>query len=81
MRKLILAMGTAATVAFATPAIAQQDPGLKDIVEAYWAYQLEQYPEFASSLGVDDPVGRARGQGKGLARATRRDRHGDIKRG
>ncbi|MEH6715067.1 DUF885 domain-containing protein [Parasphingorhabdus flavimaris] len=58
MRKMILAMGTAATVAFATPAIAQQDPGLKDIVEAYWAYQLEQYPEFASSLGVDDPVGR-----------------------
>ncbi|VWX60888.1 Lipoprotein [Sphingorhabdus sp. 109] len=58
MRKLILAMGTAATVAFATPAIAQQDPGLKDIVDAYWAYQLEQYPEFASSLGVDDPVGR-----------------------
>jgi uncharacterized protein (DUF885 family) len=58
MRKMILAMGTAATVAFATPAIAQQDSGLKDIVEAYWAYQLEQYPEFASSLGVDDPVGR-----------------------
>ena len=42
MRKMILAMGTAATVAFATPAIAQQDSGLKDIVEAYWAYQLEQ---------------------------------------
>ncbi|WP_089134872.1 DUF885 domain-containing protein [Sphingorhabdus sp. SMR4y] len=58
MRKMILAMGTAATVAFAPPAIAQQDPGLKDVVKAYWAYQLEQYPEFASSLGVDDPVGR-----------------------
>lgn len=58
MRKMILAMGTAALVVFGNPAIAQDNMALKDIADQYWAYQLEQYPEFASSLGVDDPVGR-----------------------
>tara|TARA_R110001606_G_scaffold74988_2_gene173838 strand:+ start:2672 stop:4468 length:1797 start_codon:yes stop_codon:yes gene_type:complete len=58
MRKMILAMGTAALVVFGSPAIAQDNMALKDIANQYWAYQLEQYPEFASSLGVDDPIGR-----------------------
>lgn len=58
MRKMILAMGTAALVVFGSPAIAQDNMALKDIADQYWAYQLEQYPEFASSLGVDDPIGR-----------------------
>tara|TARA_R110000796_G_scaffold8843_33_gene29399 strand:- start:17957 stop:19708 length:1752 start_codon:yes stop_codon:yes gene_type:complete len=31
---------------------------LHSVIDDYWSYQLEQYPEFASSLGVDDPVGR-----------------------
>lgn len=35
-----------------------QSEALHNIIDDYWAYQLEQYPEFASSLGVDDPVGR-----------------------
>ena len=58
MRKMILAMGTAALVVFGSPAIAQENAGLKDIADQYWSYQLEQFPEFASSLGVDDPIGR-----------------------
>lgn len=58
MRKMILAVGTATLVVFGSPAIAQENKGLKEIVDLYWSYQLEQYPEFASSLGVDDPIGR-----------------------
>ena len=58
MRKMIWAAGTAVMIAFATPVAAQENSALKDIVDQYWAYQLEQYPEFASSLGVDDPIGR-----------------------
>ncbi|PHR19501.1 MAG: DUF885 domain-containing protein [Sphingopyxis sp.] len=58
MRKMIWAAGTAVMIAFATPVAAQDNSALKDIVDRYWAYQLEQYPEFASSLGVDDPIGR-----------------------
>ena len=37
---------------------APQAQALHTIIDEYWAYQLDQYPEFASSLGVDDPVGR-----------------------
>ena len=37
---------------------APQAQALHIIIDDYWAYQLEQYPEFASSLGVEDPVGR-----------------------
>ncbi|WP_417612912.1 DUF885 domain-containing protein [Parasphingorhabdus sp.] len=58
MRKMNWAAGTAVMMAFATPVAAQDNSALKDIVDQYWAYQLEQYPEFASSLGVDDPIGR-----------------------
>ncbi|MEH6789813.1 DUF885 domain-containing protein [Parasphingorhabdus sp.] len=36
----------------------QRSEALHRIIDDYWAYQLEQYPEFASSLGIDDPVGR-----------------------
>tara|TARA_R100001244_G_scaffold6593_25_gene8209 strand:- start:4598 stop:6394 length:1797 start_codon:yes stop_codon:yes gene_type:complete len=58
MRKMIWAAGTAAMIVFASPVAAQDNRDLKDIVDQYWSYQLEQYPEFASSLGVDDPIGR-----------------------
>ena len=58
MRKMIWAAGTAAMVVFASPVMAQDNSALKDIADQYWAYQLDQYPEFASSLGVDDPIGR-----------------------
>ena len=52
---------TAPAIAQAPPAqhgTAPQAEALHMIIDDYWAYQLEQYPEFASSLGVDDPVGR-----------------------
>lgn len=31
---------------------------LHQIIDDFWTYNLEQYPEFASSLGVNDPIGR-----------------------
>ncbi|MGB5723081.1 MAG: DUF885 domain-containing protein [Parasphingorhabdus sp.] len=45
------------------PVYAQTDDSQKStelhvIIDNYWDYQLEQYPEFASSLGIDDPTGR-----------------------
>ncbi|MEH6757017.1 MAG: DUF885 domain-containing protein [Parasphingorhabdus sp.] len=45
------------------PVRAQEDTNdtsseLHQIIDDYWAYNLQQYPEFASSLGVEDPVGR-----------------------
>lgn len=45
------------------PAIAQDNDNSKSselhqIIDDFWAYNLEQYPEFASSLGINDPVGR-----------------------
>ncbi len=58
MRKMIWAAGTAVMVVLASPVMAQENSALKDIADQYWAYQLDQYPEFASSLGVDDPIGR-----------------------
>lgn len=58
MRKMILTMGAAALVACTTPAIAQDNGALKEIIDQYWAYQLEQYPAFASSLGIEDKIGR-----------------------
>ncbi|OAO05214.1 hypothetical protein A8B75_05365 [Sphingomonadales bacterium EhC05] len=58
MRKKILTMGAAALVACSTPAIAQDNGALKEIIDQYWAYQLEQYPAFASSLGIEDKIGR-----------------------
>ncbi|WP_323799306.1 DUF885 domain-containing protein [Parasphingorhabdus sp.] len=58
MRKMMWAAGTAAILVFASPVIAQENTALKDVADQYWSYQLDQYPEFASSLGVDDPIGR-----------------------
>ncbi len=63
MRRTSLAMLAPLAMLIGTPVHAQADDGQKStelhaIIDAYWAYQLEQYPEFASSLGVDDPVGR-----------------------
>ncbi|MEQ8743942.1 DUF885 domain-containing protein [Parasphingorhabdus sp.] len=58
MRKMMWAAGTAAILVFASPVIAQDNTALKDVADQYWSYQLDQYPEFASSLGVDDPIGR-----------------------
>jgi len=35
------------------------DPAqLHRIIDEYWAHQMQQFPEFASTLGVEDPVGR-----------------------
>ncbi|GAB5487380.1 MAG: DUF885 domain-containing protein [Parasphingorhabdus sp.] len=57
MRRAGLILGLALGLA-ATPVLAQSNEQLKSIVDDYWAYQLEQSPVFASSLGVDDPIGR-----------------------
>ncbi|MEO0439340.1 MAG: DUF885 domain-containing protein [Pseudomonadota bacterium] len=50
-------------VAFQTSALAQdsadsKSPELHRIIDAFWAYSLEQYPVFASSLGVNEYAGR-----------------------
>ncbi|SIN59923.1 Uncharacterized conserved protein, DUF885 familyt [Parasphingorhabdus marina DSM 22363] len=49
----------ASLVAFQTPALAQEGTAQKSqelhrIIDAYWAYSLEQSPVLASSLGVDE---------------------------
>ena len=63
MRRTSLAMLAPLAMLVSAPVHAQPDANhksteLHSIIDAYWAYQLEQYPEFASSLGVDDPIGR-----------------------
>lgn len=57
MRKRFLFLGIAVLLA-TTRVSAQTDEKLKAVTDDYWAYQLEQYPEFASSLGVVDPTGK-----------------------
>ncbi|WP_339692629.1 DUF885 domain-containing protein [uncultured Parasphingorhabdus sp.] len=63
MRKTSLAMLAPLAMLVCPPVYAQAETNreataLHAVIDAYWDYQLEQYPEFASSLGVDDPVGR-----------------------
>ncbi|WP_373489826.1 DUF885 family protein [Parasphingorhabdus sp.] len=48
----------ASTSAIAQSAMQPKSEALHSVIDDYWSYQLEQYPEFASSLGVDDPIGR-----------------------
>lgn len=43
-------------------AASEKSAELHRIIDAYWTYNLEQYPEFASSLGVDDSQGRVTDQ-------------------
>ncbi len=62
-------------LALSLPAVAQSDTveaagqndpqksaALHQIIDDFWAYSLKQYPEFASSLGIDDPDGRVTDQ-------------------
>jgi uncharacterized protein (DUF885 family) len=63
MRRTSLAMLAPLAMLISAPVLAQADTRQKSgelhaIIDAYWDYQLGQYPEFASSLGVDDPTGR-----------------------
>lgn len=63
MRRTSLALLAPLAMLASVPVMAQENDkhkssALHAIIDDYWAYQLEQYPEFASSLGVDDPVGR-----------------------
>jgi len=63
MRRTSLAMLAPLAMLVSAPVHAQagdhqKSAELHTIIDAYWAYQLDQYPEFASSLGVDDPIGR-----------------------
>ncbi|MEO9563047.1 DUF885 domain-containing protein [Parasphingorhabdus sp.] len=53
-----------ASIAFGTgPAIAQEKTPQKStelhkVIDAYWSYSLDQYPVFASSLGIEDSENR-----------------------
>ena len=63
MRRTSLAMLAPLAMLVSPPVYAQMETNreataLHSVIDDYWSYQLEQYPEFASSLGVDDPVGR-----------------------
>lgn len=59
MRKHFLFSSLAVLLATtAIPAAAQSDQRLKTIADDYWAYTLDQYPVFGSSLGVEDTEGR-----------------------
>ncbi|WP_424432110.1 DUF885 domain-containing protein [Parasphingorhabdus sp.] len=63
MRRTSLAMLAPLAMLASAPVYAQADDSQKStelhvIIDNYWDYQLEQYPEFASSLGIDDPTGR-----------------------
>lgn len=74
MHNHFLLLGFAAFLA-TTQATAQTDETLKAIADDYWAYELEQYPEFASSLGVVDAVGKVtdaslEAEDKRVAKAT-----------
>ena len=61
MQKRFLFSTIAAVLAVAaSPVAAQSDSSLKRIADDYWAYTLDQFPVFGSSLGVDDPQGRIR---------------------
>ncbi|QJB69837.1 DUF885 domain-containing protein [Parasphingorhabdus halotolerans] len=61
MRHLSPALNAIAAILLVStplPAHAQDNSALKQIADDYWSYTLDQFPEFASSLGVDDPEGR-----------------------
>ncbi len=64
MRKLSFAL-VAPAMLLAGAAQAESQGGeksaeLHEIINEYWAYQLDQFPVFATSLGVDDPQDRVR---------------------
>jgi len=58
LAKLLPLILLVSTSAVAQTAMEPKSEVLHSVIDDYWAYQLEQYPEFASSLGVDDPIGR-----------------------
>lgn len=57
MRTHFLSLIITASI-FSAPVQAQNNVELNMIIDEFWAYSLDQYPEFASSLGVADPTGR-----------------------
>ncbi len=65
MRKRFMgfrAILAATALASASPVLATPAEDLQEIIDAYWAYSLEQSPVFATSLGIrdyDDKVGSA----------------------
>lgn len=60
MRKnrILLSLAVATAQLPLAQALFAQSAELDQIAEDYWAYQMEQFPEYASSLGIDDPDGR-----------------------
>ena len=61
-RKHFLKLISLTALAISAPLQAANEDGksaqLHQIIASYWAYVLDQNPEFASSLGVSDPAGR-----------------------
>ncbi len=57
MRTHFLSLIITASI-FSAPVQAQNNVELNMVINEFWAYSLDQYPEFASSLGVADPAGR-----------------------
>jgi uncharacterized protein (DUF885 family) len=55
--KLLLGLAMATAQLPLAQALYAQSAELDRIAEEYWVYQLEQSPEFASSLGIADPEG------------------------
>jgi len=53
MRRLSLALAAAASIAFATPAMAGPSEDFHALMDQYWAAQLRNSPTFASSVGVN----------------------------
>lgn len=51
-------IGPVSSPAIAQEASEQKSVELHMIIDEFWAYSLDQYPEFSSSLGVADPAGR-----------------------
>jgi uncharacterized protein (DUF885 family) len=54
MRRLTLALATAATLAIATPALAGPTEDFHLLMDQYWAAQLKNSPTTATSVGVSD---------------------------
>lgn len=62
--KFLISLPVMVGIAFGlNPAIAQENgpqksAELHEVIDAYWSYSLDQYPVFASSLGIEDSANR-----------------------
>src|SRR3990170_6740978 len=54
MRRFTLALAAASCLAIATPAAAGPPEDFKALTDEYWAFQMREFPTFASTLGIHD---------------------------